>query len=124
MANNSLRLVQFLQILLFLVRQSLPLNIQRLLNSLHTTESNNRTCNPLIDPCERYLTHLPSLLISKFLHTLDDTLIRFGETLVCFWSRSSGLAELVERTSEMTAEKWCPLQSIISTAPPTILELI
>ena len=63
MSRNSLRLIQFLQILLFFIRQRLSPNINRLINPLNTTEPNNRTADPLIDPRQRNLAHLPALLL-------------------------------------------------------------
>jgi len=76
MTLDSLRLIQLLQILLFLLSQGLPPHTKRLVHPLHAAEADNRTSDPLVDPGERDLTHLPTMLIGNLLHTLDDRGIR------------------------------------------------
>jgi hypothetical protein len=68
MSHNCLRLVRLLQILLLLLAQLLPTSLKRLIHPLHRTKPNNRRRNPLVDPRQRHMAHLPPLLLRKLLH--------------------------------------------------------
>src|SRR3954463_13901800 len=68
-------LVQLFQIFLLLRGQLLPPNFQCLINPLHTAKSDDRTRDPFIDPCQGDMTHLPSFLLSNFLHALNNLLV-------------------------------------------------
>lgn len=78
MARNVLWLVQLLQILLFLLCQSLPLGLNGLLQALDAAETNNGAANSLIDPGQGHVTHLPASLLSNLLHSPDDLEVSLG----------------------------------------------
>jgi hypothetical protein len=82
MASNRLWLVQFLEILLLFLSQSLPSNLNRFINSIHTAESNNWAANLLVDPSQSNLRHLPAFLLSEFLYTVYDFGINFSEAFL------------------------------------------
>lgn len=78
MPRDGLWNIQLLQILLLFLRQRLSSHIKRLINPVNTAESNNRTADPLINPRQRNLTHLPALLLSQLLNTRDGLVIGVG----------------------------------------------
>jgi hypothetical protein len=109
MSRNGLRLIQLLQILLLFLRQRLTPNLNRLINPLNTTKPNNRTADPLIDPCQCDLTHLPALLLSQFLNASNGLVIGISQSLVCFGLAANCGSECFGGTSEETAAERCPL---------------
>ena len=119
MPHDTLRLVQFLQVLLFLFSQRLTPGLNRLVDPFDTAETNDRAGNAFIDPCERYLAHFPAMLLGDFLHATDDLLVnrrstggRRGGLLLTGGARSG--AESPWRSGEMTAAERCPLRRILS----------
>jgi len=68
MPNNSLGLVRLLQILFLLPTKLLPASVKRLIHPLHRTKPNNRRRNPLVNPRQRHMAHLPPLLLRNLLH--------------------------------------------------------
>lgn len=109
MPSNRLRHIQLLQILLLLLGQRLAPHAQTLLNALRTTKPNNRTGNPLIDPRQRHLAHLPALLLSQLLYARDRLVVGVGKTFVFLWLGTLGCAEFLKGTREVAAEEGCPL---------------
>ena len=67
--------IWLLQVLLLFRRQLLAPSIQRLVNPFDRGEANDGRCAPLDDPRKSHMTHLPSLLLRKFLYSLDDLLV-------------------------------------------------
>ena len=75
MPHNRLGLVGLLKILLLLLAKLLPTSLKRLIHPLHLTKPNNRRRNPLANPRQRHMAHLPPLLLSNFLNTLHNLAI-------------------------------------------------
>ena len=109
MTRDRLWLVKLLQVLLYLLRQRLPSNINRLINSFNATEPNNRTANPLIDPSQSNMGHLPAPLLSNLLHSLYSLGINLAETLLKLRLTTGSCAKSFNWTSKMTTSKRCPL---------------
>ena len=118
MSRNSLRLIQLLQILLLFLRQGLAPDLNRLVNPLNTTESNNRTTDPLINPGQCNLTHLPALLLSQFLNASNGLVIGIGQSLVCFRLAADRASKCFGGASKMTAAERSPLSFVSKSFIP------
>jgi len=114
MADDSLRLVELLEVFFLLFRQYLPLCLNRLIDTLDTAEPNNRTSHPLVDPRQRYMAHLPPALFSNFLHAPNDLLVDRGRAGCrrvgfLFAGGASRVAKGSGRTGEVASAKGSPL---------------
>ena len=109
MTRDRLWLVKLLQVLLFLLRQRLPSNINRLINSFNATEPNNRTANPLIDPSQSNMGHLPAPFLSNLLDSLYGLGINLAETLLKLRLTTRSCAKSLDWTSKMATSERCPL---------------
>ena len=109
MTRGRLWLVKFLQVLFLFLRQRLPPNSNRLVNSLNATEPNNRTTNPLIDPSQSNMGHLPALFLGNLLHSLYSLSINLAETFLKLRLTTRGCAESFNWTSKMATSERCPL---------------
>lgn len=72
MTHDDLRLIWFFQILDFLFRQGLTLDLESLVDPFDAVESYDGTRYAPTDPRESYCTHLPAFLLRKLLNTADD----------------------------------------------------
>ena len=102
-------LVKLLQVLLFLIRQRLSSNINRLVNSRSATEPNNWTANPLIDPSQSNVGLFPSPLLSNLLDSLYNLGINLAKTFLKLRLTTGSCAESFNWTSKMATSERCPL---------------
>ena len=107
--RDLLWLVKLLQVLLFLIRQRLSSNINRLINSRNATEPNNRTANSLIDPSQSNVGLLPTLLFGNLFDSLYNFGIDLAEALLKLWLATDSCAESFNWTSKMATSQRCPL---------------
>lgn len=70
--HNWLGFIWLLQILPFILCQSLPIHTQRLIHTILRAEPDKRAANIFINPRERNLAHLPAFLVRKLLYSVHD----------------------------------------------------
>ena len=116
MSHDLLRLVQFLEVFLFLVRKCFSFCLNSLVHPLDAAETDDGACASFVDPSQCYLAHLPAFLLCKFLYTNNDLLVnrRSAGTgmillrfLVCFGSIRA--AKGPRRSREVASAQRCPL---------------
>lgn len=106
--------IQLLEILLLVFGQFLAPRLQCFIHPCDTRKPNNRTRDALVNPCQRYMAHLPAMLLGQLLDTPDDLLInvavpREASTIFLLAFRPCGAAKGRGRTCKMTAAERCPL---------------
>lgn len=114
MPDDSLGLVELLEVLFLLLRQDLPLRLNRLVDPLDTAEPDDRARHPLVDPRQRDMAHFPPALFRNFLHARNDLLVdrgRAGCRGVGFLLAGGAgrVAEFSRRAGEVASAKGSPL---------------
>lgn len=113
----------------FYLTQLLPIRIKRLIDPLYAAEPNDWTGDPLIDPGESHVSHLPLVLLRQFLNTgynllvvLRDASIEQSSCLV-FLLRSSRGAKCRGWASQVSAAQWRPLRTSQSCIHTSIVKM-
>jgi hypothetical protein len=114
MSNNPDGLVQLLQVLLLLLGQHLTPRRKGFVHPICTGETDDWTCDALVDPCERNMAHLPIVLLCNLFNTRNDLLVTLSVTRglvpgLLFAFGTGGRAKCGGRASEMATAKRCPL---------------
>jgi hypothetical protein len=114
--NHEPRLIQILEIFLFLLCKSLPSYSKSFLHLLHTRKTNDGTAVRLINPCQSHLAHLPSFFLRNLLHSSNNAkswLYKFIRSSTAFlFSSPHHRSILPRRTANVSPLKWSPLRTI------------
>ena len=71
------RLIELLEIPLLLRAQNLSPHGNRLVHPLHAAKPDDRARDPLVDPRQRHLAHLPAVLLRKLLYARNGLEVYF-----------------------------------------------
>ena len=96
--------IRFFQILRFLGRENLALEVHSLVKPGNAAEADDGAGDLGVDPGERDLRHLPPLLVRELSHPLDNLLGRVAQPpILCLAFRPGCLAKLGERPGQVSS---------------------
>lgn len=105
------------------------MRIKRLIDPLYAAETNDWTDDPLIDPDESHVSHLPLVLLRQFLNTghnllvlLQDASVKQSACLVLLLRSSRGVKR-IGWASQVSAAQWRPLRTSQSCIHTLIVKM-